>query len=267
MKRRAPIQGQSDATESKERGLSQLLELNMRLAKPPIKRAMSKRKNARYWHFDLHAGSGWNHEQKVMGSPIVFVNRIHRHELPYSAHFAEIDEGRATELAARPEIANRSGCKVHVGDNKELCQIIPDLISQHEQPGHALGSVFIDPSVPTNETPWTELQGVFQQCQKLDVIINFPANGMKRIGRDHKQYININQLPEIFDKEHWLVRQVVGKWQWCMVIGRNFPSGDWRSVGFEHWDSPMGQEIRDRAYYKKKEIDGIVAQSQLALNF
>jgi hypothetical protein len=57
--------------------------------------------------------------------------------------------------------------------------------------------------------------------------------------------VEIEQVPSLFHKKNWLVRQPSSDvWQWVLLIGRNFKSGDWRSEGFYEWDSLDGANAR-----------------------
>jgi three-Cys-motif partner protein len=229
-------QGESRDTEWKERGIRAALSINLRIC-------AEKTPFFPYFHFDLHAGCGWNHKFGVIGSPLAFWEAAEEsgHPRPI-AYFVEIDAVRATELAARPEMA-RPDCTVFPGDNGVFCRRIPDLIRRHgDRPDKAMGSILIDPNGPT-AVPYDAIAGVLRECPRLDVIYNFPGTGNKRLGDGHKQKIVITDIPDLFRKRFWLIRKQIGAFQWSLLIGRNFRCNDYPSLGFYHWDSARGQGV------------------------
>jgi three-Cys-motif partner protein len=231
------VQGQSRDTEWKERGILSAIAINFQIA-------TAKLPWAPYFHFDLHAGCGWNHEFGVMGSPLAFWNvaETSGHARPIG-HFVELDAGRAAELRARPEIKGRRDCFVHHEDNADFCSLIPDIIrAAGDKPQYAIGSILIDPNGPI-AVPYDAIAEVLRQCPRLDVIYNFPGTGTKRLPDGHRQKITINDIPALFSKEHWLIRKQVGPWQWSLMIGRNLKTRDYPSLGFYHWESDRGQGV------------------------
>lgn len=237
MTRNSGGQGQSRDTEWKERGIRAALSINLKIC-------ADKMAWRPYFHFDLHAGCGWNHDFNVPGSPLAFLQAADGigHPRPV-AHFVEIDAGRAAELKARPEVARRRECHVHAGDNGAFCALIPDIIRHHgDRPEMAMGTILIDPNGPVT-VPYDAIAGVLRQCPRLDVIYNFPGTGTKRLPDGHKQKITIGDIPGLFSKRHWLIRRQIGAWQWSLLIGRNFKCRDYPSFGFYHWDDPRGQHV------------------------
>lgn len=231
------IQGQSRDTEEKERGIRSSIAINFQIA-------TAKLPWAPYFHFDLHAGCGWNHDFNVPGSPLAFwqVADGSGHARPIG-HFVELDAGRAAELRARPELQDRFNCYVHHEDNAEFCARIPDLIRGHgDKPEYAIGSILIDPNGPV-AVPYDAIAEVLRQCPRLDVIYNFPGTGTKRLPDGHRQKITIGDIPALFHKQHWLIRKQIGPWQWSLLIGRNLKTRDYPSLGFYHWESVRGQGV------------------------
>jgi len=249
------IKGQSAATERKVRGLMQLCDINLRIVKSISER---HRRKTKYFHFDLHAGSGWNAELGIVGSPLAFTYTAEAVRTPYVMHAIDIDEHKARSLADK--LAGDANSFVKVGDNSELALEIPDIVRAHgENPRYAYGSIFIDPFGAVNQTPWRELAWVMKNCPKLDVIINFPSTGMKRLPKGHSDCVRIDDLPSMLSKQHWLIRDTDGPWQFVLCIGRNFKSNDYKSAGFYHWGDDKGVDIRRRSVHTREEL---IAMSQ-----
>lgn len=237
------IQGQSRDTEWKERGIRAALTINLSIC---AQHAYLRRQN--YYHFDLHAGCGWNHRVNpplgVIGSPLAYLEAVVDCEHPRAiGHFVDIDADNCVELAARPQVRCNPGCLVHNADNAEFCYEIPSLIKRHGTDlAWAFGSILIDPNGPT-EVPWDGVAWVLKQCPRLDVIINWPGTGMKRMPDGHENKISILDVPVLLKKKHWLIRKNIGMWQWSLLIGRNIRCNDYPGMGFYHWDSPRGQKV------------------------
>jgi hypothetical protein len=65
-------QGQGSQTRRKEEGFSVLLQDCLSLSKGGAARQFN------YWHIDLNAGCGFNHEVGIPGSPVVFLDAVER---------------------------------------------------------------------------------------------------------------------------------------------------------------------------------------------
>lgn len=246
-------QGQGSATDDKERGIALLCGLNLEI----VRHISGKHPYFRlpYFHFDLHAGCGWNKEVDVIGSPLAFLRKASRIYPHYFAHFIDNDESAARQLAAVPDLAGDQRAIVHLGDNLELVGLIPYIIRQHlVKPEYAYGTVLIDPNGPAGGIPWDGLADLFSKCPRLDCIINYPSTGMKRAGRDSKFYVGIDEIPSFLNKRHWLVREPIDKWQWCLMFGTNGARSGWKSQRFHEWDSPRGRSIREVVSKTKKEL-------------
>jgi three-Cys-motif partner protein len=232
-------QGQSRDTEHKQRGIRHVLITNLKIC------ASSRFLKWRpYYHFDLFAGCGWNHQYDVIGSPLAFWEAVEEtgHPRPI-AHFVDINAKSVAELRARPEMLGRQNCFVHHMDNAEFIRTIPRIIrGDGVRLDQAVGTILLDPNGPT-EMDYDAIADVLHQCPMLDVIYNFCGTGTKRLPDGHMKKIVITDIPDLFHKKHWLIRQNIGDWQWSLLIGRNYRVGDHQSQGFHHWDSERGQHF------------------------
>jgi three-Cys-motif partner protein len=230
-------QGQSRETEHKEVGLRATFLINQRICKAIRDRS---RFPDPYWHFDLHAGCGWNKKVNVMGSPLAFYDAVEESGHPQTiAHFVEIDRDTAVQLEER--LLPHSNWFVHCEDNAQFCLRIPDIIrGRGKDPRYAMGTILIDPNGPT-DTPYDEIAEVMRQCPRLDIVYNFPATGTKRLANGHERKVEIDDIPDLFHKKFWLIRYHIGPQQFSLLVGRNHLVNDYQRLGFEHWDSARGQ--------------------------
>ena len=246
-------QGQSDYTRHKQEGLKSLLHINMRIVKPCLSRywkpGMPK---LSYFHFDLNAGSGYNEEEKIIGSPLVFLQTATAEQINYRAFFCDISRESCESLIGR--VSHNEGAYVFWGDNRSFVEMIPEIIklkpkteecSRGENPRLAMGSVYVDPNGPSGLMV-DELATLFKTCERLDLIINLSATGLKRT-KSFSWSMRVSELMEKINKKKWVVRQIYGAWQWTILLGSNFDkTPSWKAKGFVPVDSHEGQDILNR---------------------
>ena len=90
--------GQSPETPTKQRHFAGFLTMQMLASKGVMDNPHNKWLQRDYYQYiDLYAGPGtWGDGQ--LGSPLIFLERIERYDLPYRAHFFEIDKENAEQL-------------------------------------------------------------------------------------------------------------------------------------------------------------------------
>jgi len=241
-------QGQSAVTtELKQRGLGYAIKVNAAAFK-----SNQFHKRYTYFHFDLHAGSGYNEKADCIGSPLTFVECMESLGIKnYHAGFCDREHSAVTELIER--LGDNRNCFVHHGDNASYISMIPAIIQEYgDRPEFAMGSVLCDPNgcnIPISELSWLNLV-----CPKIDVIVHYNATQSKREAHGVKA-----DTPKLFDvvegigKKHWLIRQPSGIHQFTLLIGRNHRFGDYKSQGFYHLDSSAGQDIARRCHLSKDQ--------------
>lgn len=236
-----PKQGQSDATEAKERGLEAAFFINLR-----VFNAVNARFNHRfgYYHFDLNCGSGINEEFGCIGSPIAFARAAQNVGVTnYLGTFCDINEQALGQLMGRDEIQGDKRHLLFHGNNASLVEAIPDLIAGHrvDRPDRAMGMVLSDPNGA--EVPLDALAGLSKECPALDIAINWNSR-VRWLLRGHgKEIIDIDDAIGMLGKQHWLIRKPLGDWYWTVLIGRNAKIGDHKALGFHHLNSEEGQTI------------------------
>lgn len=249
-------QGQSAvATELKQRGLGYAFKVNATV--------FQKYKTwARYFHFDLNAGSGFNDEAGCIGSPLTFLAVMRQCGIhKYHAGFCELNDDRAKALLRRSELDDM--CYVHHGDNRELVYAIPEIISHYgESPQYAIGSVLCDPNgtnIPIDELAW--LSG---ECTKMDLIIHWNSTSSKRqrngIKPDER---SLEQVIAELGKRHWLIREPSAMHQFTLLVGRNMRAGDYKSLGFHHLDSAKGMDLLNKCDLTRDQYKQLAGQGDL----
>lgn len=241
-------QGQSAiTTELKQRGLGYAIKVNATVFKSD-----PKHYRYTYFHFDIHAGSGYNEAAGCIGSPLTFINCMEDIGIAkYHAGFCDRDESAVKTLLSR--VDSNPNCFVHHGDNASYIEMIPSIIEAYrDRPKYAIGSLLCDPNgcnIPIERLAW--LNAV---CPKIDTIIHYNATQSKREAHGIK-----SDTPKLFDvvegigKTHWLIRRPSGMHQFTLLIGRNHKFGDYKAQGFYHLDSSEGQDIARRCHLSKEQ--------------
>jgi hypothetical protein len=241
-------QGQSTATIDKERRIGVALAMGMMIA---------EKKCGQYgfpfWFFDANAGSGFNSEFKVPGSPVVAWEAARRHLnlMPFVPFFCDIDKGRLSECQSR---LNRmaAGNSVFIPyDNEEALLLFGQcILSSGDNREKALGAVLIDPNNgyyrnKDNEGPPIKaLEWFVRTFPRIDVIVNINAQSHRRLrGAGISVSLIADLLPSL-GKEHWLVGRARPRGSlFVLAIGRNVKTNDARGSGLYHATSEFGRQI------------------------
>lgn len=236
---RVSKQGQSDATEFKERGLEAAFSINLSI----FNRKFGSR--FPYFHFDLNSGSGINEKVGCIGSPLAFVRAAESVGCTrYFAGFCDIEQEFIGQLMAREEVQRNNRCFCFHGDNASLIDAIPDIIAAQDRPSRAIGMVLSDPN--GFEVPLDKLAWLSTQCPGLDIVVHWNSR-VRRLYRGKEwPFIDIDEAVKVLNKRHWLIREPRGAHQWTVLIGRNIQVGDHKQLGFWRLESPKGADIIDR---------------------
>lgn len=250
-------QGQSDATEFKERGLEAAFSINLKIFKAKVAARFGNR--FPYWHFDLNCGCGINEKIGCIGSPLAFMRAVESVGLPhYFAGFCDINDGFLRSLMSLEPIRDNTQCFSFHGENSALVEAIPDLIAKVERPERAVGMVLSDPN--GYAVPLDELAVLSQRCPGIDIAIHWNTR-IRRLFRGHGwQFVDIDEAIAMLNKRHWLIREPRGAHQWTVLIGRNIKTGDHKTLGYFHLDSDKGQSIMQRC---KARLQNDESQAEL----
>jgi len=260
------IQGQSFITEEKARGFTSVFRQQLSVVKYSQNPVIA---NSIYVHIDLHAGSGFNSEVGVIGSPVLFESTAHNLEFErYVLLCVEKDKHRIAELGSRLQKNDRAF--PHWGDNGELCECVPDILRGHNiEPSNAVGSVLIDPNGFVDQIPWRQLDELFKRCGRIDVVFNFPGTAYTR-NRAHSDHVDISELPKRMSKAHWFIREPLPTHKFTLCVGRNtdlLRIPEKLGSPFARWESDKGSQYRNKAMMTSDELAALPLRGQREFSF
>lgn len=245
-------QGQSDATEFKERGLEAAFAINLKIFKSKIISRFGDR--FPYWHFDLNSGCGINEQIGCIGSPLAFLRAAESVGCArYFAGFCDINQDYLGALMENDMVRKNAQCFAFHGRNASLVEAIPDIIRKVERPERAIGMVLSDPN--GYEVPLDELADLSRRCPGIDIVIHWNTR-IRRLYRGQGwEFVDIDEAIAMLNKQHWLIREPRGAHQWTVLIGRNIQTGDHKTLGYFHLGSDKGQDIMQRCKARLQKDD------------
>ncbi len=208
-------QGQSGATRFKEERFAPIFAQSLLISKAASVARFP------YYHVDLHAGAGFNHQAQVWGSPLNFLSAVQRHRRDnFYAFFVDKDPSAIRQLIARDEIeANSARVFLFQSDNDEVLSVVHEFIAARERNPHfAMGSIVIDPNGYHEGVPWRSLRTFCQAHPRFDVILNLNIRSFRleracilalRPGFEQKQVRPISSFAEWFSRPNWMWTDVL----------------------------------------------------------
>ncbi len=138
--------GQGSGTRIKEALVSSCFGFWLRRWGPGLARA-----NTTYYHLDLNAGPGDNHDAGVRGAASLFVEKLDKYPA-LSSHVTLIEKSRDSMAALRRRVRNGQGLLPFVARDIDFIQddntCALDGYLQRDVPRTAIGSVLCDPNGP-----------------------------------------------------------------------------------------------------------------------
>ncbi|HEU0180314.1 MAG TPA: hypothetical protein VFV58_39260 [Blastocatellia bacterium] len=246
-------QGQGLSTCDKGRRIAAMFSMSMRILYP----------GDTYYHFDLNAGSGWNDEYGVPGTPLVFLELAQKHLRRWKAMFFELDNARAGELETR--LRGRPNCRVEMLDNRHFMEWAKGM------PPHAVGSIVIDPngwlyrSRTGAGVPVAEIIECCARFPRMDLIMNLNLRHYRLMRGDlkanpekaHRRLYRLEEMPKLFHRPHGLIsdRSNHGHGQFVRMILRSARMRPYDAMGWHLLDSPEAKEIYRLAEMTTEEGD------------
>jgi len=248
-------QGQSSYTQFKLERFGPVLAQSLKISTAePVKRFP-------YYHIDLNAGGGYNHEVGVPGSPLNFLGAVARHRRDNVFVFlVDHDATCIRELIAQPDILafRRDRLSIHHADNAEIFDLVSErIIANERKPQYAMGSIVIDPNGYHNGVPWDALKVFCKQYPRMDLFFNLNIRCF-RLERPHilaarheawrkKQLHPLSEFPAWFTRRHWMWTQpcqIKGN-TWVQGVARTMEThtAGYSSLGFYDSQSERGRAI------------------------
>lgn len=240
-------QGQSRATIDKERCIASAFAISMKIVNGKFGHSPFT-----YFHLDTNAGSGFNEDVKVDGSPIVFhrMADLYMPDMRREAFFCDINADAMRSLHSRLS-ENWNRCSyLFQRDNEEVLDVFAERIrNSGERANYVLGSVIVDPNgywYRSNSgvgPPTKALIEFTRRYPRIDIILNLNTR-WRRLAAGHDWYDDVppRQVLALLNKKHWLIRRThYGGNEYMLAVGRNIPTGDHRAIGFHHLDSEQGR--------------------------
>ena len=200
-----------------------------------------------YHYIDATAGPGKCPELGLIGSPMVFIKTAQSKGLYCKCDLIEIRQEHCDSLSRN---LNQHQCingtiNIHCDDYAEVLSTL--MLPNRNQ----LGLIFVDPSgeVPDFEVIGKALEG----RPRMEVLFYLPAANLKRFY--HHTGMKLANYMQQVHKNHWLIREPVGRHQWTFLLGSNtdlFKS--YSKIGFYRFDSLEAQRIFPVLNFTKDEL-------------
>lgn len=243
-------QGQSLVTIDKERRIGAALSVSMKIAN-----AKFGGKRFKFWHLDANAGSGWNDEVSVPGSPVVFWQAARQYlpDMIPAPFFCDHTQDTMKALQRQLDDDARAQSFLIPGDNEEAIDVFAESIRRSgENPGYAVGTMLIDPngyfyrSADGTGAPVKPLQWFCREFPRIDLILNLNMRTFHMQRAHGHAVLPPREVLNGLGKSNWLVCQARrGNARFLLAIGRNVSTGDHRSLGLHASTSEIGRAILD----------------------
>lgn len=217
---------------------------------------------APYFHLDLNAGEGYNADQRVVGTPLLFMRQVKkRPALPYRAVFTEKNRERHASLCKRlapyAETGDLFGLERHHEarrvDNAGVLATLPESVSRVTDAKRARGSIISDPNGISPKVGAMDLEvaaDVARALPQFVLLIFFPYVIAKRIRR----YVELGERGPVKGcavrtvqdhlhlRPHWLISEPAGPYVYLCGTPKPFPPG---KEGVPAWpvSSKKGRDI------------------------
>lgn len=261
--------GQGASTRRKEAGLRAVFDTSLGISKAKAVAAFP------YWHIDMNAGPGWNHEADCEGSPLVFLRSAIAagRARPIRAYFCDINFSAIMDLkpACRPLLEQLPDCHAAYSYRPNailLGEVARDIRETERDPKYAMGTLLSDPNGPKPEAfPLPEMAAFAAEFPRIDMALNLNLNvfraveGCKVSTRLHpkqvetfRKYPTVREVMESLGRRHWSVRNpnTGCSHHYMLVVGRNAETKRTPFKDFYPADSEEGRRILDNL--KRQDI-------------
>lgn len=233
--------GESEETRIKQQQFAGFLDFQMTAARSVmVNPAHHWVKKDYYQYFDLYAGKGtWGDGEP--GSPLIFLQAIEKHDLPYHAILIEQDIEKVEQLRDVVPQYHKPFCEFLHGDN--IMVMRPWLRASKEKP--RMGLIYADPygSLCWNLLSWLSRVRTFE---RTDMLTYFSANrglkGPRRRFPDKFEYFSV--YLDAIEKKKRLVRRPRTNFEWVFVYLTNWARvPQWEAKHWYDLDTTKGREV------------------------
>lgn len=244
--------GHSKATLDKADGFKKIIGQLLQTVKVITNKPENHWASKTFQYIDANAGTGYNSEEDIEGSPVLFLKAADEVDIPYKAYFIEIVQDNSAELSKVTKQWRNH--EIFTADNRV---IIPTILEG--VPKNCYGVLYSDP----NGIPDFEMLAEVSQhpsLSRVDILIRYAASSLKRNRHNIDSKKMLDYLAEI-NKKHWIVREMErgDGWQWTFLLGLNWDGlKDWKSQGFHYAHSKQGKEIVEKLNYTRQEIQEMI---------
>lgn len=251
--------GYGDHTQQKQDDFQGLLSLHISVV-DGITSKPGKAWQRYYNYIDMNAGPG--NQNGIVGSPILFLNRIEQTTIHYQATFIEREQCNAEKLQQLISVRSwHGGIKVV---NNDHAMALRNGASPQKS---TYGMIYHDPSGSVPDFTLLAELSTRPEFKFIDFVVYLSATNIKRVrrfeqvtGRDAKVKLLTDYLRSI-NKSTWIIRKPVGRHQWTFAIGSNWVSfPEWKKRGFYQIDTPEGKSMLERLTYTDGELDDMSGQ-------
>lgn len=259
------IQGQGDSTGLKQESVKAIIKS----LQWPLSVIQERKKMPVFW-IETNAGSGWNEQEKIAGSPIIARQAANDSGLNITGIYCDIDAFKINQL--RNAIGD-SKSYFYPCDNSDFVLGLPEIIksASSDQSSHnPYGIIYVDPNGCKTGFPISQIQEITQKLPRLDIVINYPANSAKRcrsVFKSDEKYPTVESIVERIGKTHGAVRLPASGWQFTMLILTNYDgfkiSKEMKKLQFRDIASEEGKRIMKHADLNRKEYSEFVNETGL----
>jgi len=256
-------QGESSETPIKQKNFAGFLTIQMTAAKSVMRNPTIRWIDKSYYrYFDIYSGRGtWGDNEK--GSPLIFLDAIEKHDIPYRAAFIDKEPQNIERLQDIVPSYHKRYCQFLVGDNKMVMR--PWLRVVKEKP--KMGLIYADPTGTLN---WDLLiwLGRLKSFERTDFLIYLGANrGLKLHRRRWPERHNmLSEYIKAIEKSTVLVREPQTKYEWIFLYLTKWAKApEWKAKGWYRSDTSQGRECLYRANFTKNERRKFGPDGQLGL--
>lgn len=208
------------------------------------------------YYYDLNGGPGISLDSPFIGSPVLAAKALQKSNLPHYGYVCELSSLLIDDL--KDALAAYEFFEIIEGNNESAL-----LLYLPVQKIKNYGLVYADPiGYPYSEFEFMKQAAKNYHCQKIDFLLSFGANTIKRVSRAYPNKYKqlITQVLSIA-KAEWFVREPIkdiNNKQWSFLLGTNWKRFPAPSYNFHNIKSLEGQFCLDLLNQTNNERNGII---------